>query len=77
MKAEELLSNHLSDSDVRWRGHKSNVVEAMEAYANQRVIEELEEWVDYLDNQYHVWEVKLLASEVKNRIKELKQNQDG
>ena len=50
---------------------KEQVVESMEAYANQRIIEELEKQVeDYFNQDIEIY----LSTRLKDRIKELKQD---
>ena len=45
----------------------------LEQYAKRKVIEELEEWCNYMENDCSVYRNQDLLKEFANRIKELKQ----
>lgn len=40
-EAEQILNNHISDSDVRWRGCKDKVIDAMIAFKKLNQVQTL------------------------------------
>ena len=77
MKPEQFLKSMSWKHDVQYNGIGGvDVVSAGKArdYAKLKVIEELEDWYNYMENDCGAYRNQDLLKEFENRIKELKQD---